>query len=475
MSSHQRDLARGFTWLGGATLAARIIDFATILAVLSFLTKQQVGIGSLVVSAGMVIEALDGWGTSEALIQSPAVNQVQLNTLFWFVVGAACAVGGLTLLVAPGVAAIYGVGGMAAYFWAIALKQPLVGAALVPLALMNRDLQFERIAAVNLCATLAAAATRLGLAVWGAGAWALVAAYVVSGLFTLIAVQFARPYWPKLQLHFESIRPLLSFGIRAAASNFFEQSFRNIDFLLVGWFYGPAPLAVYRVAFDVAMEPATAAGTLVNRTAMPVFARTDTAQHGDTLTWSLSRLAFLVAPLMVGLILAADPLTSLLHDQQGHSYAAAALPLKILAAAALLRVTMQAIYPLLMGSGRPGTAARLSALTMTLLTAGILIAGFSFPATSGLIAVSVVWLVIYPPLLFWGAAHLRRHWDMSIGKLAGAFGAPIVAIAALVFVVVLARQFAGISDPKLQVAVVIAATALSYAGLALYTRRTASL
>src|ERR1700733_1302833 len=150
MSSHQRDLARGFTWLGGATLAARIIDFATILAVLSFLTKQQVGIGSLVVSAGMVIEALDGWGTSEALIQSPAVNQVQLNTLFWFVVGAACAVGGLTLLVAPGIAAIYGVGGMAAYFWAIALKQPLVGAALVPLALMNRDLQFERTAAVNL-------------------------------------------------------------------------------------------------------------------------------------------------------------------------------------------------------------------------------------------------------------------------------------------------------------------------------------
>ncbi|HEY4975552.1 MAG TPA: oligosaccharide flippase family protein, partial [Steroidobacteraceae bacterium] len=428
MSSHQRDLARGFTWLGGATLAAKIIDFATILAVLAFLTKQQVGIGSLVVSAGMVIEALDGFGTSEALVQSPSVNPIQLNTLFWFVVSAACVVAGLTLLAAPWIAAVYGVSGMTAYFWAIALKQPLVGAALVPLALMNRDLQFERIAAVNLCATLAAAATRLGLAVWGAGAWSLVAAYVASGLFTLIAVQFARPYWPKLQLRLSAIRPLLHFGLRAATSNFFEQTFRNIDFLLVGWFYGPAPLAVYRVAFDVAMEPATAAGTLVNRTALPVFARADTAQRADTLTWSLRRLAYLVAPLMVGLILAADPLTALLHDQQGHSYAAAALPLKLLAAAALPRVTMQSIYPLLMGSGRPGTAARLSGMTMLLLTGGVLIAGFSFPASSGLIAVSAVWLLIYPPLLVWGATHLQQHWDISIGTLVGTFGVPIVAI-----------------------------------------------
>ena len=41
-----------------------------------------------------------------------------------------------------------------AYFVAAAVKQPLVGAALIPLAMMNRDLQYERIAIVNVCATL---------------------------------------------------------------------------------------------------------------------------------------------------------------------------------------------------------------------------------------------------------------------------------------------------------------------------------
>jgi O-antigen/teichoic acid export membrane protein len=471
MSSHTRDLARGFNWLGGATLAAKIIDFSTILAVLSFLTKDQVGIGSLVVSAGMVVEALDGFGTSEALTQASSVTRLQLDTLFWFIVGMAFVVGGLTLAAAPWIAVFYGASGMAAYFVAIAIKQPLVGAALIPLAMMNRELQFERIAVVNLCATLAAAATRLGLAIGGAGAWALVAAYVASGLFTLIAAQFARPFWPAFQFRMPAIAPLLRFGLRAATSNFFEQTFRNIDFLLVGWFYGPAPLAVYRVAFDVAMEPATAAGTLINRTAMPVFSRMAVdAKPAETLGWSLNRLATLVAPLMAGLILAADPLTALLHDQQGHSYAAAALPLKLLAAAALLRVTMQSLYPLLMGLGRPGTAARLSAMTMLLLTAGVLIAGFSFPAQSGLVAVSVVWLVIYPPLLLWGIAHLRLHWNIGIGELARSFGAPIVAIAALILAVEGVRQLTGLADPKIQVVIVASATALTYVGLALFAR-----
>jgi O-antigen/teichoic acid export membrane protein len=474
MDSHHRHLGRGFNWLGGATIIAKVIDFSTILAVLLFLTKEQVGVASLVVSVGMVVEAFDGLGTSEALVQARSVFRLQLDTLFWFVLGAAFLVAGFTLLAAPWIAAVYGVAGMATYFVAVAVKQPLVGAALIPLAIMNRDLQYERIAIVNVCATFAAAMTRLALAVSGAGAWALVAGYSASGFFTLIGALLARPFWPRFRFQMSAITPLVRFGMRAATSNIFEQVFKNIDYLLIGWFYGAAPLAGYRVAFDVAMEPAMAVGMLVNRTALPVFAKISAVRGhmamAQSLSWSLRRLAVLVAPLTVGLILAADPLTALLHDEQGHSYAAVALPLKLLAAAALLRVTSQLLYPLTMGSGRPGTAARLSAMTFLLLSAGILIAGFSFPAQTGIVAVSVVWLCIYPLLLIWGSRYLWRHWDIRAGDLARAFIAPSIAIAALVSAVEAARLLIGSSSLSVQIGLVLAATALTYAGLVLHAR-----
>jgi O-antigen/teichoic acid export membrane protein len=471
-ANHEKHLGRGFNWLGGATIIAKVIDFSTTLAVLLFLTKEQVGVASLVLSFAMIVEAFDGLGTAEALVQAPSVSRPQLDSLFWFVVGAAILVSGVTLLAAPWVGAAYGVTGMAGYFIASAIKQPLVGAALIPLAIMNRDLQYERIAIVNVCATFAAAMTRLGLAVAGAGAWALVAGYTASGLYVLIGAMIARPFWPHFRFQMAEIRPLVRFGIRAAASNIFEQIFKNVDYLLIGWFYGTAPLAVYRVAFDVAMEPAMAVGTLVNRTALPVFARVATvkAHLADALAWSLRRLVLLVAPLMVGLILAADPLMALLHDDQGSSYAAAALPLKLLAAAGLLRVTAQLLYPVMMGAGRPGMAARLSALTLILLTLGIAVAGFSFPATTGIVAVSAVWLAVYPLLLIWGAAHLKRHWDMTIAGLAQAFVVPLVGIVGMILLVTAARLAINDDDPRITLGIVVVAMALTYAGLIRYTR-----
>ncbi len=155
----------------------------------------------------------------------------------------------VTLLAAPWIASLYGVAGMAAYFLAVAIKQPLVGAAVIPLAIMNRELQYERIAIVNVCSTFAAALTRLGLAIEGAGAWAIVTAYAASGLYTLVGALLVRPFRPRLQIRMPAIAPLLRFGLRATTSALFEQMINNFHYMLVGWFYGAAPLAEYRVGF----------------------------------------------------------------------------------------------------------------------------------------------------------------------------------------------------------------------------------
>ncbi|WP_419730465.1 oligosaccharide flippase family protein [Lichenicola sp.] len=471
MNENHERLKRGFNWLGGASVIARIVDFLTILTMLLFLTKDQVGIASLVVSIGMVVEALNGLGTGEALIQARSVSREQLDTLFWYVVGAAILAGGLTLAAAPAIAALYGVAGMASYFLAIAVKQPLVGAALIPLALMNRDLQYERIALVNVCATIGAALTRLALGASGAGVWALVIGYSASGLYILIGAMLARPFRARLRFQMEAIRPLARFGTRAVTANVAEQMFKNVDYMLIGWFYGASSLAIYRVAFDVAMEPAMAVGTLVNRTTLPVFARVAASggQLVEILAWSLRRIVGLVAPLLAALFLVAGPLMSLLHDGQGHSYAAAATPLKLLAIAALLRVVLQLLATMMMGSGRPGTVARLSAMTLLLLSGSILAVGCIFQARLGLIAVSAVWLAIYPLLLGWGLFTIHRHWQIGVASVLEAVVTPLAGVAIIVAVVEVVRRLID-GGPPVQIAIVALATAATYAGLFLYSR-----
>ena len=474
MAIHRRDLGRGFNWLGGATIIAKLTDFTTIIVVLIYLTKQQMGIGSLVISIGTVVEAFDGLGTGDALVQAESISRKQLDSLFWFILGAAMLMAILTLAAAPLVQEIYGSAGMAAYFIAVAAKQPLVGAAVIPLALLNRELRYERIAVINVAATFGAALVRLGVALMGGGAWALVSGYTASGLFILAGALLARPFLPALSFRMAPILPLVQFGLRSASANVFEQIFKNIDYLLVGWFYGPAQLAVYRVAFGLAMEPAMAVGTLINRTALPVFARVATVpgQLREALLWSLQRLTTLVAPCMVALMLMAVPLTALLHDSQGNSYAGAALPLQILAAAAILRVSSQLLTPVLMSSGRPGTAAGISAATLTLLTTGILAAGFSFRAHAGILAVSAVWFAVYPLLLCWGVRYLRQHWQIRLRDLLRPFLTPAIGIAAMVAVTVALQSAAQNHNPGLRIGIVLAVVGLTYAGLIRQARRT---
>ena len=467
LESHRRHLGRGFNWLGGATIVAKITDFSTIIVVLLFLTKTQLGIASLVIAIGMVVEAFDGLGTGDALVQAPSIQNRQLSSLFWFILTAAFAMAAVTIAAAPLFGWIYGMAGLWVFFILVAAKQPLVGAAVIPLALLNRELRYERIALINVGATFGAALVRLGLALGGGGAWALVGGYFASGPFILAGALWARPFRPGWGFEFAAIKPLVQFGTRSAAANIFEQIFKNIDYLLVGWFYGPPALAVYRVAFDVAMEPAMAVGTLVNRTALPVFARVASvpAHLRAALLWSLQRLVTLVAPFMAGLFLMAAPLMGLLHDSRGHSYAAATLPLQILAAAATLRVASQLLTPVLMGSGQPGRAAKLSAATLVLLGGVILAAGLMVHGPAGLVAVSAAWAAVYPLLLGWGVVYLYRRWQLRPWALLAPFLEPAVAVLFMAVLVEGIGLFPWAQAPLPHIALVLVAMGLAYGGL----------
>ncbi len=173
---------------------------------------------------------------------------------------------------------------------------------------------------------------------------------------------------------------------------------------------------------------------------------------------------------MAGLILVADPLTALLHDDRGNSYAAAAVPLQLLAAAALLRVTLQLLSALMMGTGRPGTSAALSLTTLLSLSVGILVVGVALPARTGIIAVAAIWLGIYPILLLWGARYLRLQWSIAAAELARAFRLPVIGIGLMVSGTQVIRHLIG-GGSATRVGLVVLMVTLTYGGLFLHGRR----
>lgn len=473
MSDHHSNLQRGFNRLGAATVVAKVVDLGATVTVLWFLTQEQVGIASLVWAIAVILEAAEGLGTGVAIVQARSVTRVQLDSLYWLSIAVAVLSGALLLLAGPLLGHLFDIPGMSYYLLPVVAKLLFVGAAVVPFQLLNRELKYERIAVINVCATIGAAATRVVVAALGGGAWAIILGYSAYGLFALIGAQIANPFLPRLHFQRRAIGALVRFGVQATAADGLQQIFRNIDYLLIGWFYGPAPVAIYRVAFEIAMQPAAAIGDLVNRTALPVFAKFAASRHrvGESLAWAVGRISALLGPLVAALILIAGPLTGAIHAAGGKSYAAAALPLKFLAVAAILRSVYELIYPLSLGTGRPGVALRLSATTLVMLTLGIVAVGLLCDARQGVVAISAVWLAIYPIMILWAASIVLKVYRLDLRALVR----PLVpALAATVFVA-LAIDVAGriLVDAELQARVGFALLALgvAYGALFLYGRR----
>ncbi|MBW1755997.1 MAG: oligosaccharide flippase family protein, partial [Deltaproteobacteria bacterium] len=83
MTEAQEQLKRGLMWLGSAAAIGRLVDVASTITVLFFLTKEEVGVATIAWAIGMVLEAVCRLGLGVAILQAEEVSRNQLDTAFW--------------------------------------------------------------------------------------------------------------------------------------------------------------------------------------------------------------------------------------------------------------------------------------------------------------------------------------------------------------------------------------------------------
>lgn len=395
MRDHDSKVWRGFFWLGASGGALRLIDLAGSVVILYRLSAEQMGLASLAWTVAVIIESFNGLGVGVALVQAPELDEEELDSLFWF-----CVLVGLVLsagiaLASPAIAQAFGRGAYWPMLAVASTRLTFMSVALVPMQLLQRRLEFKSLALVQTLAAALAGISKVTLLFANAGAWALVLAHAAEGLFTLLVSYALFPFWPKARFSFEKTRRFLRFGARAAASSVLYQSYRNIDFVIVGRFFGVTALGAYRVAFDVAMVPAMAILDVVNRTAFPIYARIGLA-HPDSLKRTFltmtRRLALVSGPLAVLSVFFAPDILNLVS---GSRWAAANPLIEVLCWAAFLRTLTQSIPQLFHAAGRPELAAYDSLLTLPCFVAfgwGLV---HWFGPLLGANAVSLAWIATY--------------------------------------------------------------------------------
>lgn len=229
-------------------------------------------IAMLTVFTGFAVVFID-LGVSVAIVQRPNVEERHLSTQFWLNLCMGSILTLLTIAIAPLLAAFYDEPRLLILTIAIAPSFLLSAVAATQTAILDRSMDFKRLAILETMALAAANVLAIGMATSGFGVWSLVALSLAMSGFRALFLWISCDWRPHRLPDRESLHELIHFGGRFSAYSILSYWARNADNLLIGRFIGPTPLAYYNRAYSLMSLPSDAVATVTTRVMIPAMSR----------------------------------------------------------------------------------------------------------------------------------------------------------------------------------------------------------
>jgi PST family polysaccharide transporter len=393
-------------------------------------------------------------GLSQAAVQVRHLTGGQAATLFWVNVGISIGLAAVLAVVAPGLALFYGEPRIAGLTQAFAAIVVLSGLAAQQQALLNRQMRFGFIAAIDSGSYLAGFAAGVLTALAVHNYWALFVSPAVSGVVTL-AMSWTgtrwRPGWP---WRCRDAAGLLRFGGGLAGFNAFEFFVRSMDNILIGRVWGNAALGVYDRAYKLLLFPLEQVGGPLSRVMLPVLARLadEPARYRHAYLRAVQQMLLISQP---GIVFMAATADTLVPAVLGEPWRASAPIFQWLGLAALAQPMTGAIGWLLISQGRTRALMGWGAFSAA-TCAGAFVAGLPWGPAGVAAAYSITEIVPRLPLYAWLGTSSGPVRLSDLVRTAGPFLAADAA--ALLAVLAFRHDVAWPAIPEL-----LACLALSYA------------
>ncbi|MGH7701704.1 MAG: lipopolysaccharide biosynthesis protein, partial [Gemmatimonadales bacterium] len=449
---------RSLAWTGTGRWLSQLLSWASTLIVARLLTPEDYGLVGMSSVFFFAIQSLGEFGLGAAIIKHRELTREQIAQL-----NSVCLLFGL----ASAAVICASAGPMSVFFSSPELYPVMLATSTtfvissfrtVPSGLLQRDLQFKRLAAIDIAQGLVLAVSVPTFAFLGFRYWSLVIGGVLSTLAGTVALLLARPHGfapPRS----ETIRGATTFGGQVVVSRFGWYALFNADFLVAGRTLGKAALGNYGFAWTLASLPVEKISLLVTRVSLPFFSAVQ--QNKEALKRYVlvmtEGLALVTFPAAVGIGLLADEIVPV---ALGKGWVAAIAPLRILAIVAPMRSVAALLPQLSTVVGRTAFA-----MYHSIGCAAVMALAFFVGSHWGTVGIAAAWALVYPLVLLPLLGVLLHDLRCSVLEYFGAMQAALTGCLSLALVVIAMRSILPGSIPALaRTGIEIGAGALTSAG-----------
>lgn len=388
---------RGLAWLGLASSFVWFFDIAATVIVLAFwVSPAQLGVATLAISVFPVLDRIADLGISSAVIQRDDHTPTRLSTVLWLNVLISLALLAILAFVAgPGLAAIQGEPVVALMLTAYGGKLVWQNIFMIPMALMRKELRFKELSIIQTIANFVDFGVKIGTAAAGFGIWCFVLGPLSREVAYAVLIQVRHPWRPRLVFQLGETTDWIGFGIKSSAHRILFFLYTNIDYQIVGYFFGAQANGYYKFAYDMVLEPCRAIAG--NMSAIAFSAYSKLKQNRPALIEQFIRFTRLSMVIMLGFLaivfVSADDMIGALW---GERWVPATECARILCAVGLFRALGFVVLPLLDGIGRPGLALRYTSVAAVVLPIAFVLSAELLGDRLGYLSVAIAWVVGYP-------------------------------------------------------------------------------
>jgi O-antigen/teichoic acid export membrane protein len=358
----------------GERVAAFVLQFGATVVIARLLSPAEVGVFSLAASLVAIAQVLRHFGIGDFLVQERALDRELLRTAHGLALLVAGVLAAALWLGADAAAAMYREPEVAPVMRILALAFVLspIGAACA--TMLERDLAYGRLAAVQIASTVVSVGTTITLAFAGLSTASLAWGAVAGNVATLAGYGLLRPRDLLLRPRLTEVRRLLRFCSTMTASYLIEQVAARAPDLLIPRSLGFAALGIFSRSQGLAAavrELVVLGFVRVARLAFASSAR-DPMELRTTYLAFLRRLAILPLALFLYTALFADAIVRLVF---GPVWADCAPVLAMLATGLAAAIPWALAPALLTGTGQAGAMLRIAlvrlAATVTAVAIGV--------------------------------------------------------------------------------------------------------
>jgi PST family polysaccharide transporter len=375
--------------LGAQIVLARLLDPA------------QFGLVAMVAPVLGLVLALNDAGLGQAIVQRADLTHRQLSAMFWINL----AIGGglvlLALFAAPLVALLYGEPRVLNVTLASASLIALSSLAIVPVALLNRQMRFTALAAIEVAGMMAGLVSGIVSAMLGAGYWSLVIMQAVNSALSTVMAWSTCHWWPNRPSREPGVGALTRFGFHVMGSNLATYLSSSADNVIVGAVNGKVALGLYDRSYNLVVRPIMQLMAPASRVAVPLLARLQDSPERYARAYVLMLQVTNVAcvPGLIAAIVMADPLIALLL---GPKWAGLAPVFAWIGSGGVASALSASTYWLFTTQNRAGEQMRWSSVV-----AVISVVAFAVGSVWGVVGVARVsalsFVFVQTPLLAWAA------------------------------------------------------------------------